>query len=41
MEDLDAPLDTKPALRAAKRAGFAADRAEITLVGVCSRFSVR
>lgn len=37
LEDLDSPIDTKAALRAAKRAGYAPERAEITVVGICSR----
>lgn len=35
LEDLDARLDTEAALRAAKRAGYAPERAEITVVGAC------
>ena len=35
VEDLDVPLDRGRALAAAKRAGFAADRAETTVVGLC------
>ena len=41
LEDLDSPIDTKAALRAAKRAGYTPERAEITVVGLCSRCSVR
>lgn len=35
LEDLDVPVDTAAALRAAKRAGYVPERAEITVVGLC------
>ena len=35
VEDLDDPLDRGPALAAARRAGFAPERAETTIVGLC------
>jgi Fe2+ or Zn2+ uptake regulation protein len=35
VEDLDAKLDRGPALTAARSAGFAAERAETTVVGLC------
>lgn len=41
LEDLDTPIDTKAALRAAKRAGYAPERAEITVVGLCRDCSVQ
>lgn len=37
LEDLDTRIDTQAALRAAKRAGYKPERAEITVVGLCSR----
>jgi Fe2+ or Zn2+ uptake regulation protein len=36
VEDLDAKVDLGPAMRAAKRHGFASDDAELVLTGLCS-----
>ena len=36
VEDLDAPIDVAPALRAAGRSGFVAEGAEVVLSGLCS-----
>ncbi len=36
VEDIDAPLDLSSARRSAKRAGFAPDRAEVVVSGLCA-----
>jgi Fe2+ or Zn2+ uptake regulation protein len=35
VEDLDDPVDRRPAIAAAHRAGFSPDRAETTVTGLC------
>jgi Fe2+ or Zn2+ uptake regulation protein len=41
VEDLEAPLDAGGALRAARRAGFAPERAELVVRGLCSDCAAR
>jgi Fur family ferric uptake transcriptional regulator/Fur family peroxide stress response transcriptional regulator len=36
VEDIDTPLDLSGARRSARRAGFAADRAEVVVSGLCA-----
>ena len=36
VEDIDSPLDLSGARRSAQRAGFAADRAEVVVSGLCA-----
>jgi Fe2+ or Zn2+ uptake regulation protein len=36
VEDIDTPLDLSAARRSARRVGFAADRAEVVVSGLCS-----
>lgn len=35
VEDVDLPIDAEPALAAARRQGFAPDRAELVVTGLC------
>ena len=37
VEDLEAPLDTETALRAARRGGFRPEHAELVVHGLCAR----
>ena len=37
VEDIDAPLDTRKALEAARRAGFADAKAGLVVTGICDR----